>query len=266
MPNKSLINILFLGDVIGSAGRKALASALPILKNKYKSDIIIINGENSAGGFGITPAVANSLYLMGVNIITSGNHIWDKKEVYDLLAKDHNILRPANYPAGVPGKGSVIYEINGCKLGIINLAGRTFMQNLDCPFKIAAKESEQIKKETNCIIIDMHAEATSEKMALAWYLDGKVSAVVGTHTHVQTADERILPDGTAYITDIGMTGSLDSVIGIKKEHAIERFLTQLPTKFETAQNNLWVCGVFISLDSSHGKTKTIERIQFKVDE
>ncbi|MBI5416407.1 TIGR00282 family metallophosphoesterase [Candidatus Poribacteria bacterium] len=259
------MNVLFIGDVIGGVGRKALSYALPILKKKYKIDITIVNGENSAGGFGINPAVANTLYLMGVDIITSGNHIWDKKEVNEIISTDRNLLRPANYPSSVPGRGSGIYEINRCKIGVINMSGRTFMANLDCPFKTADKEIENIKKITPNIILDMHAEATSEKIALAWYLDGRVSSIVGTHTHVQTADERILPGGTAFITDVGMTGSMDSVIGIRKEQAIERFLTQIPIKFEAAKENVWVCGVYISIDKDNGKAKSIERIQFKVE-
>ncbi|MBI5206911.1 MAG: TIGR00282 family metallophosphoesterase [Candidatus Firestonebacteria bacterium] len=260
------MNILFLGDVIGNPGRKALSQILPALKIKYNADVVIINGENAAGGFGLTPDVANSLFMMGVDIITSGNHIWDKKEVCGIFTKNENLIRPANYPPNSPGKGSVIYNVNNKKIGVINLSGRAFMSPImDCPFRTSDIEIENIKKTTQFIIIDIHAEATSEKMALGWYLDGKVSAIIGTHTHVQTADERILPNGTAYITDIGMTGALDSVIGMDKEQAINKFISSLPCKFETATKNVWVCGVYISINDMTGKSRLIERIQVKAN-
>ncbi|MBI4651254.1 TIGR00282 family metallophosphoesterase [Candidatus Desantisbacteria bacterium] len=260
------MNILFIGDVIGSPGRKALSSALPGLKDRFNIDITILNGENAAGGFGLTPEIANVLFLMGIDVITSGNHIWDKKDIIEIFEKEKNLLRPANYPEGVPGNGSGIYCVGEQKIGVINIAGRAFMANLDCPFKTVDKELEKMKNITGCIIVDIHAEATSEKMAIGWYLDSRVSAVIGTHTHVQTADERILPGGTAYITDAGMTGSRDSVIGMKKEHAIEKFLTQIPVKFETAKKNLWVCGLFVSINNSTGKAESIERVNVKVDD
>jgi 2',3'-cyclic-nucleotide 2'-phosphodiesterase len=230
----------------------------------HRPDLVIANGENSAGGFGITPDIADELFFMGIDVITSGNHVWDKKEIEPYLGKQDRLIRPANYPSGVPGFGSVIVTTpGGAKAGVLNLEGRVFMSNLDDPFRTGELEIEKIKKETPIVIIDFHAEATSEKIALALYLDGKASAVIGTHTHVQTADERILPNGTAFITDAGMTGPSDSVIGVKKDQAIARFLYQTPHRFELPKGPVHLNAVFIELDDVSGKARSIERILIK---
>lgn len=256
------MNILVIGDIIGKPGRKAVAGLLPKLKREYRLDLVIANGENSAGGMGITPEVVEELYASGINVITSGNHVWKHKEIYGTLDKDPALLRPANYPPRVPGKGSgIFFTEKGDKVGVLNLMGRVFLAELDCPFRKADEEIEKLSQETKVVVVDMHAEITSEKAAMGWYLDGRVSAVVGTHTHIPTADERILPKGTAYITDIGMVGSLDSVIGVKKELALKRFLSQIPIRFEVEKENIYLQGVVISIDSKTGRAKKIERIQ-----
>lgn len=256
------MNILVIGDIIGKPGRKAVINLLPKLKREYRLDLVIANGENSAGGMGITPEVVEELYASGINVITSGNHVWKHKEIYGTLDKDPALLRPANYPPRVPGKGSgIFFTEKGDKVGVLNLMGRVFLAELDCPFRKADEEIEKLSRETKVVVVDMHAEITSEKTAMGWYLDGRVSAVVGTHTHIPTADERILPKGTAYITDIGMVGSLDSVIGVKKELALKRFLSQIPIRFEVEKKNIYLQGVVISIDSKTGKAKKIERIQ-----
>lgn len=256
------MKVLYIGDIIGKAGRKIVSEYLNKLIDKYKIDLCIANGENAAGGFGITRKVGQALFDMGIDVLCSGNHIWDKKEALGYLPKEKRILRPANYPKGVPGSGSILYPFsNGTNVGILNLSGRVFMQPLDCPFEAANKEISILKEHTNIIIVDMHAEATSEKIAMSWYLDGRVSAVIGTHTHVQTADERILPNGTAYITDVGMTGPIDSVIGMKKEIAIYRFTTALPKKFEVAAGDVQLNAVVAEIDSKTGLAKEIKRIQ-----
>jgi metallophosphoesterase (TIGR00282 family) len=255
------LKVLFIGDIVGKSGRKAIKAILPEFLAKEKFDLILANGENAAGGFGITPQVAQELRKEGIDVITSGNHIWDRKEIIDFLDKAEFLLRPENYPEGVPGKGSGIFNTKtGLAVGVINLAGRTFMGPLECPFRVALQVIEKIKKLTPIIIVDFHAEATSEKGALGWFLDGKVSAVVGTHTHVQTADERVLPQGTAFITDVGMSGALDSVIGIKKEIVIQRFLTQTPFRFEPAKKELSLQGVIIEIDDNIGNAIAISRI------
>lgn len=256
-----LIKVFFIGDIIGRPGRIAVKELLPGIIEKYAVDFVIANGENAAGGFGITPNIADELIGLNIDVITSGNHIWDKKEIIPYINDKKWLLRPANYPEGVPGLGwSILKTRSNANIGIINLCGRVFMDNLDCPFKAAAKIIEEVKRETSAIILDMHAETTSEKAAIAWFLDGKVSAVIGTHTHVQTADERILPQGTAFITDAGMTGSLNSVIGMQKEIVLERFLTQMPKKFEVAAKDVAMQGVVVSIDSKSGKAAAIKRI------
>lgn len=254
------MKVLFIGDIVGKTGRAAIKSLLPLIVNKYKIDIVIANGENAAGGFGITEKVASELFSYGIHILTSGNHIWDKKESIPYIGKESRIIRPLNYPPGVPGFGSITYTVRDKKIGIINLSGRVFMANIDCPFRVGLSEIERLKNETNIIIIDFHAEATSEKIAFGYYVDGKVSAVIGTHTHVQTADEKILPGGTAYITDVGMTGPADSVIGIDKEQIIERFLLQMPKKFETAKGVGIFSAVVIEIDEGSGKASAIQRL------
>ncbi|MFH0812142.1 MAG: TIGR00282 family metallophosphoesterase [Pseudomonadota bacterium] len=255
------MEVLFIGDIVGKAGRKAVKETLPQLLENNKLDIIIANGENAAGGFGITPKIVKDLLESNIDLITSGNHIWDRKDIVAVLEKGNVLLRPANYPQEVPGYGSVLFKTKtGILVGVINVSGRVFMDTIACPFRVALQESEKLRKNTPIIIVDIHAEATSEKEALGWFLDGRVSAVIGTHTHVQTADERILPRGTAYITDVGMAGSLDSVIGIKKEIAIQRFLTQIPQKFEIAKENIHLQGVLIAIDDNTGKCNDIKRV------
>ncbi len=260
------MRILFIGDIIGSPGRSAVSLHLPGLKKKEKIDFVVANGENAAGGFGLTPKVAEQLFSCGIDGLTSGNHIWDKKDIVETLAKDNRILRPANYPPGVIGFGSTVISTQGKKLGVINLSGRVFMRELDCPFRTALGEIEGLKERVEVVVVDMHAEATSEKIAMGWYLDGKVSAVIGTHTHVQTADERILPEGTAYITDVGMVGSLDSVIGVKKDIILERFLTQLPVHLDVAKENVALHAVLVEIDEDTAKAVSIKRIEIKPDE
>jgi metallophosphoesterase (TIGR00282 family) len=255
------VKILFIGDIIGKPGRQALSRELHRLVDRHTIDIVIANGENAAGGFGLTIEVAKELFSQGIHLLTSGNHIWDKKEQVPLVLADPRIIRPANYPVGAPGAGCAILTTpGGIKVGVLNLEGRVYMKHLECPFLAADKEIEWLKKETPIIFVDFHAEATSEKSALGWYLDGRISALVGTHTHVQTADERILPQGTAFLTDAGMTGGFDSVIGMGKEETIHRFLTQLPAKFEVAKKDIRLNAVVIGVDEKSGKAVTIERI------
>ncbi len=229
-------------------------------------DFVIANGENAAGGMGLTPEIAEDLLEFGVNVITSGNHIWRKKEIIPFLEREARLLRPANYPPGAPGRGGGIYATHdGRKVGVLNLEGRIFMKALESPFKTAEEHIDILRRETGVIIVDFHAEATSEKVALGWFLDGEVSAVLGTHTHVQTADERVLPGGTAYITDVGMTGPTDSVIGIRKEIALERFLTMLPNKFETAKRGIELQGAIIEVDEATGLSSGIRRIRMQLN-
>lgn len=259
------VKIFFIGDIIGKPGRITVKELLPDIIERYSIDFVIANGENAAGGFGITPAIAEELIELNIDIITSGNHIWDKKEIIDYIKDTKWLLRPANYPEGVPGFGWSILKTNtDIKIAVINLCGRVFMDNLDCPFRIGKDLVEKISHDTPVIIVDMHAETTSEKAAIAWFLDGKVSAVIGTHTHVQTADERILPQGTAFITDAGMTGSMNSVIGVQKEAVLERFLTQMPKKFDVAAKEVMMQGVVVSIDSQSGKATAIERIRLSL--
>lgn len=255
------VSILFIGDIIGKPGRQALSRYLHKLVDQYRVDLVVANGENAAGGFGLTPEKARELFSLGVDVITGGNHIWDKKDSFGFLDQETRIIRPANYPEGAPGRGSAVFTTSGgVKVGILNLEGRIFMNPLDCPFRTADREIAEIVKKTPVILVDFHAEATSEKSALGWYLDSRVSAVIGTHTHVQTADERILPGGTAYITDAGMTGPFDSVIGMRKEEPIQRFLTQMPAKFEVAKKDLRINAVQVSVDEVSGRALSMERI------
>jgi metallophosphoesterase (TIGR00282 family) len=261
------ISVLVLGDVVGQPGCRALFFKLPGLIKKYKADLVIVNGENASDGFGILPDIAENFFSKGVDIITTGNHIWQKREIYPLLNKENTrIVRPANYPNGVPGRGDVFVNVKGVDVAVLNLLGRVRMGlPVDCPFRCAQNFLKKNSKN-KVVIIDFHAEDTLEKEALAWYLDGRVSAVVGTHTHVQTADERILPKGTAYITDIGMTGPDDSVIGTKPEISIRRSLTQLPLKMEVADHESSINGVLINIDGDTGKSISIDRIFIKESE
>ena len=256
------MNILLIADVVGKPGRWAVSQILPELKKSHQIDFTIANVENAAGGFGLTKEIAQKIRHYGVDCLTSGNHIWDRKDILPYLNESLRILRPANYPPSAPGIGAAIFDLeNDFKIGVMNIQGRVYIKEIDCPFRIADKEIERIKEKTKIIIVDLHAEATSEKIALGWYLDGRVSAVLGTHTHVQTADEIILPRGTAYITDVGMTGAHDSVIGMAKEDAIARFLTQIPRRFTVAKNDIKFCGALVKIDPDSGKALSIERIK-----
>lgn len=263
------MKVLFLGDIIGKPGRNAISRNLDELIRKHDIEMVIANGENAAGGIGISIKTADSLLNMGIDVITTGNHVFKKREIYSLLDKEDRLLKPANYPPDTPGRGYNIYELEklgNLKVAVINLCGRVFVENLDCPFRTVNRILEYVSEETPIIIVDMHAEVTSEKVAMGWYLNGRVSAVVGTHTHIQTADERILPDdGTAYITDVGMVGPRDSVIGVKKENIIERFLTGMPQKFTVAREDVWINGVVLDIDEKTGKTSSIKRINRKAD-
>jgi hypothetical protein len=255
------MKVLFIGDIIGKPGRQAVKQLLPGLAFEHKIDLVIANGENAAAGFGITEKVGQELFALGIDVLTSGNHLWDKKESVSYIAKEPRILCPANYPQGAVGARSGLYLTrSGIKVGVFGLQGRVFMPALDCPFKAADGMVERLKKETDNIIVDVHAEATSEKIALGWHLDGRVSAVIGTHTHVQTSDEKILPQGTAYITDIGMTGGGDGVIGMKREAVLKRFLTGMPQKFETAEGEIRLNAVVVDIDQQTGFSRNIERI------
>lgn len=260
------MRILFIGDVVGSPGRNMIKTFLPKLQKKYKATVTIINGENAAGGKGITNKIYRFFLESGANVITLGNHTWDNREIFEFIDDAKYLVRPANFPKDTPGKGSLILNINGIEIAIINLQGRTFLPPLDCPFQKANKIINEIQKKTKIIFVDFHAEATSEKQAMGWYLDGKVTAVVGTHTHVQTADNRILPNGTAYITDVGMTGPYDGILGIDRESVLKRFLTNLPVRFEvTTTGREQLSAVIIDVDTKTGKAKKIERILINDD-
>lgn len=251
--------VLFLGDIVGRTGRRAMDRFLPALVKKYAPSMVIANGENAAGGSGITEDIGKDLFLH-VDVLTSGNHIWDKKEALPYIEREPRLLRPANYPPVNPGRHSYIFQhAEGVKAAVLNLQGRVFMEPLECPFRRADEEVRGLAAETPVIIVDFHAEATSEKQALGWYLDGRVSAVIGTHTHVPTSDERILPKGTAYITDAGMAGGRDSVIGIDRDQALQRFLTSRPQRFEPSRDGLFLSGVFIEIDPRTGKALSIRR-------
>ena len=259
------MNILFIGDIVGSPGRKAIAKLVPGLRAEMGIDFVIANAENSSGGSGITAKVAAELFSSGVDVLTSGDHIWKKSEIFQLINQEERILRPINYPEGSPGRGAHVFKAaNGLKVGVINVNGRVFMDALECPFKTTLRASNELAKETKIIIVDVHAEATSEKVALGWYLDGKASAVLGTHTHIQTADEKILPKGTAYLTDAGMTGPYDSVIGRNVEDVLTRFLSSIPVKFNVAEENIQLHGALVRIDEKTGLAVSISRVQKKL--
>ncbi len=259
------VKILFIGDIVGEPGRRAVKELLPRLRREHELDLVIANGENSAGGSGITPKTAEEIFAAGVDIITSGDHLWDQKEVIGLLQGESRFLRPLNYPKGTPGQGSVVYQAsNQPPVGIINLQGRTFMANLDNPFIVARAEVERMRQKTNIIFIDMHAEATSEKAAMARMLDGQVSAIIGTHTHVQTADEQIFPGGTAFLSDAGFTGPHESVIGREIEPVIKRFLTLQPQRFAVAEKDVRLQGAVVEINAHTGKAEGIWRVSERV--
>lgn len=259
------MNILFIGDVVGEPGRRAVRELVPKLKKKADIEFVIANGENVAGGSGITPSLADELFSSGVDVLTSGDHIWRNKAVFQVMGREERLLRPANYPEEAPGKGHVAVTLpGGAKLGVVNVLGRVFMKPADCPFRAAAREVEALRRETPLIVVDAHAEATSEKIALGRYLDGRVTAVVGTHTHVQTADERLFPGGTAYITEAGMTGPTESVLGREIGAVVRHFVTQLPERFEVAREGVEFQGVLIRADEKTGKAVSIERVREKL--
>jgi metallophosphoesterase (TIGR00282 family) len=258
----STLRILHIADIMGEPGRKAVTRLVPQIVRDREVGLVLGNAENAAGGFGLTKRVAEDLYGAGVHVLTGGNHMWDRREILDFIDEDNRILRPANYPGGVPGRGSGVYTSAGNhRVGVLNLLGRVFIKEVECPFKAADREIAHLKEETPIIIVDLHAEATSEKMAMGWHLDGRVTAVLGTHTHVQTADERVLPNGTAFICDVGMTGPFDSIIGIQKELALRRFLTQLPVRFSVAKNDVFLNAVIVDADTETGRATSIERLQ-----
>ena len=257
------MRILCIGDVVGKAGRNIITEQLAALQQELKVDFTVVNGENAAGGSGITPRIANQLFRSGCDVITLGDHVWDRQEIVEYLQEKDMIIRPANFPDGAPGRGWCIVEKSkDVKIGVINLLGRTFMRyNVDCPFRSLRKSVDEIRKETRIIIVDFHAETTSEKVAMGFFIDGDVSAVLGTHTHIQTADEKILPKGTAYITDLGMTGPYDSVIGQDKDKIIKRFLTSMPIRFEVATEEVIIHGIVIEIDEQSGLACKVTRIQ-----
>ena len=255
------MKILFIGDIVGQPGRRAVAELLPKLRQEHRLDFVIANGENSAGGSGITPKTAGEIFSAGVDVITSGDHLWDQKEVMELLANEKRFLRPLNYPPGTPGQGSAVFQINKRPpIAVLNAQGRTFMPPLENPFLLALDEVKRLHERTKIIFVDFHAEATSEKIAFARMLDGQVSAVVGTHTHVQTADEQIFPGGTAYLTDAGFTGPHESVLGREIEPVLRRFLTNMPQRFEVAKDRVLLHGCMIEIDDASGKAVKIQRV------
>jgi len=255
------LQLLFLGDIVGRPGRAAVAKLLPGLVQEHRVDLTIANGENAAGGLGITPTGAAELLQAGVQVLTTGNHVWRHREILEFIDNEPRLLRPANYPPGTPGAGSGIYRAAcGSRVGVVNLMGRTFMEPIDCPFRAADREIEGLHGKTDVIVVDIHAEATSEKLAVGWYLDGRVGAIIGTHTHVQTSDERLLPKGSAYITDAGMTGPRDSVLGVQPQKIVDRFLTAMPNRFELAPGAITLNAVLVDLDTKTGAARSIQRV------
>lgn len=261
------MRILFVGDVVGSPGRRVLKTVLPRLRREFAPDLVIANGENCAGGTGMTPATVEELFRAGCDVVTGGNHTWDRKEIVPYLERNERLLRPANYPEPAPGRGTVVVPAaDGSDVAVVNLMGRVFMGALDDPFRAADRILAGLDGRPRVVVVDFHAEATSEKMALGWYLDGRVSAVVGTHTHVPTADERVLPAGTAYITDVGMTGPYDSVIGVEKADVLARFLSQRPYRFKTAKTDVRLAGVLLEVSPGDGRARAIRRVLAREDE
>jgi metallophosphoesterase (TIGR00282 family) len=260
-----VITILFGGDIVGKPGRDAVGVLVPRLRKRHGVDCVIANAENAAGGSGVTPEIVEELLGSGVDLLTSGDHIWRNRAVFGIIGREERLLRPANYPDDAPGKGRVAISLpGGARIGVVNVIGRVFMKPADCPFRAAAREVDALRAETPLILADVHAEATSEKIALGRYLDGRVTAVVGTHTHVQTADERLLPGGTAYITETGMTGPCESVLGREIEAVVRHFVTQLPERFEVAHEGIEFQGVLIRADEKTGRAVSIERIREKL--
>jgi metallophosphoesterase (TIGR00282 family) len=260
------LRILFIGDIVGSPGRKIVHERLADILTQRQIDLCIANGENSASGFGITPRLAEELFASGIEVITGGNHIWDRREILDFFPHEPRLIRPANFPKGLPGQGLYVGRSkNGIGYAVVNLQGRTFMAPLDDPFRGALCELAKVPPDVKVIVVDMHAETTSEKQAMGWYLDGKVSAVLGTHTHVPTADFHVLPGGTAYITDVGMTGPHDSVIGMEKQGVLQRFLDAMPARFVVAEGDVQMNTVLIDVDETSGHARSIDRLNFRLD-
>ena len=259
MTESPAVKLIFVGDVVGGAGRRALAAVLPGLRDAHEPDFVVVNGENSAGGVGVTQKTARELFELGADAITLGNHAFRHREVYDLLDSEPRIVRPANYPKGSPGRGHTVVERDGTRLGVVNLSGLVFLQAVRSPFAEADAALAELRDRADAVLVDMHGEATSEKVAMGWHLDGRVTACVGTHTHVPTADARVLPGGTAYITDVGMTGPRGGVIGVKREQAIERFLMLTNVRFETSQEDPWLNAVLIEADGD-GRATSIEQL------
>lgn len=255
------MRVLFIGDIVGRPGREAVRALLPALRSELRPGFVIANAENAAAGVGITPVVAAELLDGGVDALTLGNHAWAKREILPALEREPRILRPANYPSGVPGRGAAVYDVAEGAVAVVSLQGRTFMDPIDDPFRVADELMETLRAQTPVVLVDFHAEATSEKQAMAWHLDGRASAVLGTHTHVQTADERVLGGGTAAITDVGMTGPADSIIGMAPETVLPRFLLRLPTRFEVAGGRAQLCAVLVDVDDRSGRARSIERVQ-----
>ncbi|TKH43206.1 TIGR00282 family metallophosphoesterase [Paenibacillus terrae] len=260
------MNVLFIGDIFGSVGRKALRENLPSLKSKYNPHIIIVNGENSASGRGITPAIAREFFDWGVHGITMGNHTWDNKDIFDFIDDEPRIIRPANFPPGTPGRGYTVVKGGGKELAIVNLQGRTFLPPIDCPFRAADEIVDELRKKHKHILVDFHAEATSEKIAMGWHLDGRASIVVGTHTHVQSNDETILPQGTAYQTDVGMVGPYEGVLGMQRDAVLQKFQTQLPVRFQPDNGKWHFHAVSVELNDNDGMARKIQKIRLKEDE
>jgi metallophosphoesterase (TIGR00282 family) len=254
-----MVKLLFVGDVVGGIGRRTLAGLLPGIRDAHHPDFVIVNGENSAGGVGITEKTARELLDMGADAITLGNHAYRHREVYEYLDREPRVVRPANYPKGSPGRGHTVVESDGMRLGVLNLSGLVFLQAVRSPFAEADAALAELRGQTDAVLVDMHAEATSEKVAMGWHLDGRVTACVGTHTHVPTADARVLPGGSAYITDVGMTGSRNGVIGVKREQALERFIKLTNVRFETADEDPWLNAVLIDADGE-GRATAIEQL------
>lgn len=255
------MKLLFIGDIVGEPGRRAVKTLVPKLREIHSLDFVIANGENSAGGSGITPRTADEIFSAGVDAITSGDHLWDQKEVMELLANEKRFVRPLNYPAGTPGQGSAVFPLGGAlSIAVLNLQGRTFMAAIENPFHVGREEIERLRRQTRIIFVDFHAETTSEKIAFARMMDGQVSAVIGTHTHVQTADEQIFPGGTAFLCDAGFTGPQESVLGREIEPIIRRFVTNMPQRFDVAKNRIVLHGAVVEIDDTSGKALTIQRV------
>ena len=263
----SIVKILFIGDLVGRPGRSITATLMPRLRREYEPDLVIANGENSAGGAGITSSAIAKMKHYGIKVITSGNHIYDKKEIFSFIDHEPRLIRPANWPPNHPGRGWLVETLpSGIRVGVLNLIGRIFMKPADCPFRKADEVLETLRHEAEVILVDFHAEATAEKQCMGWYLDGRVTAVIGTHTHIPTADEHILPSGTAYITDVGMTGPHDSVIGVRKEQSLRRMKDLLPVQYKVAEGDLQLHAVLVEADGSSGKAHSIKRIAMRIDE